>query len=136
MGGYAGPDARARVVREKSPAAHGPGGCAGDRRGRAVGCPRSRDAGHATLRRDQDSRRSASLPARSLNLLRTLGQGEAERSPVFWTWASGITSLLVLGVFAAFHGLNFTHWDNTETFLPTIWYAHSQLLRGHFPFWN
>jgi hypothetical protein len=71
-----------------------------------------------------------------LSTLRAFVSGEAERSPAFWTWATGIVALLILALFALLHGLNFTHWDNTETFLPAIWYAHSQLLRGHFPFWN
>src|SRR5262249_15597532 len=53
-----------------------------------------------------------------------------------WSWAAGVTSLLILVVFALVHGLNLAHWDNTETFLPAIWYAHSQLLQGHFPFWD
>jgi hypothetical protein len=53
-----------------------------------------------------------------------------------WSWAAGVTALLILAVFALVQGLNFAHWDNTETFLPALWYAHTQLLSGHFPLWN
>jgi hypothetical protein len=37
---------------------------------------------------------------------------------------------------AALHHLNFARWDNMETFLPAIWYAHTEILHGRFPFWN
>ncbi len=47
----------------------------------------------------------------------------------------GITFLL-LSVGVAVGYVNFARWDNMETFLPAIWYAHSELLQGRFPFWN
>ena len=50
--------------------------------------------------------------------------------------AAGATTFLLLVLAAALGHLNFARWDNTETFLPAIWYAHSELLSGRFPLWN
>jgi hypothetical protein len=52
------------------------------------------------------------------------------------SWAAGTTTFLLLGVLAAYDYVNFARWDNMETFLPAIWYAHTELLHGRFPFWN
>src|SRR5688572_24704196 len=49
---------------------------------------------------------------------------------------AALATLLLLGAAALVGHLNFARWDNTETFLPAIWFAHSQILRGDFPFWN
>jgi hypothetical protein len=50
--------------------------------------------------------------------------------------APGAAVLALLTVAAALGQVNFSRWDNMETFLPAIWYAHTQILQGHFPFWN
>src|SRR5688500_300156 len=51
-------------------------------------------------------------------------------------YLAALTVLLLLGAAALVGHLNFARWDNTETFLPAIWYAHSQILQRDFPFWN
>ena len=49
---------------------------------------------------------------------------------------AGIVVFVLLTVAALFGQVNFSRWDNMETFLPAIWYAHTELLHGRFPFWN
>ena len=51
-------------------------------------------------------------------------------------WLAGVTTLVLLAVAALTGHLNFVRWDNMETFLPAVWYAHSELLQGRFPLWN
>jgi hypothetical protein len=51
-------------------------------------------------------------------------------------WGAGLTAFLLLSGAAVLGHLNFTRWDAMEAFLPTIWYAHSEILAGRFPLWN
>ena len=50
--------------------------------------------------------------------------------------AAGIVVFVLLAAAALLGQVNFSRWDNMETFLPAIWYAHTELLHGRFPFWN
>lgn len=51
-------------------------------------------------------------------------------------WAAGITTFAILSLGVALGYVNFVRWDNMETFLPAIWYAHGELLHGRLPLWN
>src|SRR5687768_6792674 len=51
-------------------------------------------------------------------------------------WAAGVATLVMLSVGVAVGYVNFARWDNMETFLPAIWYAHGELLHGRLPLWN
>jgi hypothetical protein len=49
---------------------------------------------------------------------------------------AGMVVFVLLASAALLGQVNFSRWDNMETFLPAIWYAHTELLHGRFPFWN
>lgn len=50
--------------------------------------------------------------------------------------ASAAAASALLAIAAVVGRLNFARWDNTETFLPSIWYTHNELLHGRLPLWN
>ena len=51
-------------------------------------------------------------------------------------WSAGVATFVLLTVGVAVGYVNFARWDNMETFLPAIWYAHGELLHGRLALWN